>query len=292
MNLELKHVDLKDVRLAYFESDRSESNDRVLLFVHGLACHARSWDATLKLFDQPERIIAVELRGHGRSEKKGPYSWKQFGDDLQAFIEALNLTSIVGVGHSMGGHSLLQAAGQLPNRFASLLLLEPVVFEPLVYERAKTLRLFDSPEEHPIARRRNQWASPEEWMQIVSEKMPFKLWDPDVRWDHCQHGLMRTDSGDYELRCPPLVEAEAAMNRADTDIHPFLPNITVPATVIRGKIAQGLRHPMDNIHSCTWPNLAHSLLHGQDHHFPELTHFIPMQRPDLVAQELQKLIQN
>lgn len=291
MNLELKYVDLEDVRLAYFETEGRNSSDDVILFVHGLACHARCWDATLKLLDRPERIIAVELRGHGRSEKKRPYSWKQFGDDLIAFIEALDLTSIVGVGHSMGGHSILQTAAQLQGRFTSLLLLEPVVFEPLVYERAKSLRLFDSPEEHPIARRRNQWRSPEEWMEIVSEKMPFKLWDPDVLRDHCQFGLMQSDSGVYELRCPPLVEAEAAMNRADTDIHPFLPNINVPTTVIRGKIAQGLRHPMDNIHSCTWPNLAHSLLHGQDQHFPELTHFIPMQRPSLVAQELKELLQ-
>lgn len=292
MNLELKHVDLKDVRLAYFETGRSNSNDGVILFVHGLSCHARCWDATLKLLNRPERIIAVELRGHGRSEKKRPYSWKQFGDDLQAFIQALELTSIVGVGHSMGGHLLLQAAGRLPSRFASLLLLEPVVFEPHVYERSKSFRLFDSPEEHPIARRRNQWGSPEEWMQIVSEKMPFKLWAPDVLWDHCRFGLVQTDSGDYELRCPPLVEAEAAVKSADTDIHPFLPNISVPTTVIRGKIAQGLKHPMDNIHSCTWPNLAHSLLHGRDQHCPELTHFIPMQRPALVAQQLQDLLQN
>lgn len=129
-------------------------------------------------------------------------------------------------------------------------------------------------------------------MEIVSEKMPFKLWEPDVLWDHCRFGLVQTDSGTYELRCPPLVEAEAAMNRADTDIHPFLPNINVPATVIRGKAARGLRHPMDNIHSCTWPNLAHSLLHGVDQHFPELTHFIPMQRPSLVARELEKLLLN
>ena len=290
LNLDLKYISLGDVRLAYFESDPSNSNNGVILCVHGLACHARCWDSMLKLLENPGRVIAIELRGHGRSENKRPYGWKQFGKDLLKFIEVLDLKSIVAVGHSMGGHAILQVAGQIPERFSSLLLLEPVVFEPIVYERVKSLNIFDSPEEHPIARRRNHWDSPEEWMQVVRGKMPFKLWDPEVLWDHCRFGLTPTDAGAFELSCPPLVEAEAAMNRADTNIHPYLTNIHVPATVIRGKIAHGLRHPMDNIHSCTWPNLAHSLLHGQDQHFPDLTHFIPMESPTLVARQLQKLI--
>lgn len=263
----------------------------MILFVHGLACHARCWDATLKLLDRHERVIAIDLRGHGRSEKKRPYSWAQFGDDLIAFIEVLELKSIVGVGHSLGGHLILQAAGKLPTKFSSLLLLEPVVFEPRVYERAKSIKLFDSPEEHPFARRRNQWQSPEEWMQTIRKKTPFNLWEPSVLWDHCRFGLTLTESGNYELSCPPLVEAEASINSAGTDIHAFLPNINVPVIVIRGKTTEGLRHPLDNIHSCTWPNLAHSLLHGRDRYFPDLTHFIPMQRPGLVVQQLKELLQ-
>ena len=74
------------------------------------------------------------MRGHGRSEKMGPYSWDRFGTDLLKFCEAVNLCNAVGVGHSMGGYCVTQVAAQNNSFFKQLLLVDPVIMEPSVYK--------------------------------------------------------------------------------------------------------------------------------------------------------------
>lgn len=286
MDFHLKYIDAHGIRLAYFETEERTPSNKTLLLVHGLGCHARSWDATLELLKPSQRTICVELRGHGRSEKRKPYRWDQFGKDLCSFIQVMDLNSIVAVGHSLGGHALIQAAALLTSRFWALVLLEPVVFNPIAYSDAAYPKMFGSPEEHPYAKRRLLWNSMEEWMEFIKVRNPFKLWDFAVLQDHCKYGIEPADNGQFKLCCPPLVEAEASIHTTDTNVHPLLPSVRVPTTVVRAKSAPGFRHPKDTIHSVTWPQLAENLPQGTDKQLDEVSHFIPMQRPDVVASEL------
>lgn len=286
MNFLLEFTDVNGIQLAFFKNEVGSQQSQTILCVHGLGCHGRLWDSVLKGISTTRPSFCIELRGHGRSEKRGPYSWSQFGRDLCSFIEKLELTSIVGVGHSMGGHLLLQAAAVLTDRFDGLVLLDPVVFQPRAYLNARHTKIFHSPEEHPYARRKNLWSSANEWFEAIKNRDPFKLWNTEVLRDHCNFGLEPAPKNLFQLCCPPLVEAEASLNSSDTNIHPMLGLVNVPATVLRAKIAPGFRHPLDNLHSTTWPRLAERLPQGIDKHMPDLTHFIPMQRPDIVAGEV------
>ena len=290
MNLELKHLSINGIKLAYFENEGEDNNSQTILLVHGLAFHARCWDALLRRLNATQRVLCPELRGHGRSEKRGPYNWHQFGRDLCVFIHELDLKSIVAVGHSIGGHILIQAASVLTRRFDALVLLDPVVFSPRTYASSGMTKLFDSPEQHPFARSKAQWKSAQQWFDEVRVKSPFNLWDEEVLWDHCFHGIGPAADGQCPVLCPPLVAAEAALNCVDTNIHPMLPSVNVPTTVVRAKTASGVLHPLDSIHSTTWPELAAELPQGTDRYHPDLSHFLPMQRPDLVVQELRGLL--
>ena len=51
-------------------------------------------------------------------------------DDLTMFVDALDLVDIVGVGHSMGGYCMTRTCAQRPERFRSLLLVDPVILSP------------------------------------------------------------------------------------------------------------------------------------------------------------------
>ncbi len=286
LKLDENYVDVNGIRLAYLERAGTSSRASTILFVHGVACHAHDWDATLRRLDAAHTAICIDIRGHGRSEKTGPYGWSQFGSDLCSFIQELRLTSIVGVGHSMGAHLLLQAASVYSKRFEALLLFEPAVFSPQAYASARQLKLFDSPEEHPFAKRRDEWESPQQWFDAIRNRGPFKLWSEEVLRDHCLHGLEKSENGRFRLCCPPLVEAEASLKCADTDVHNLLSSVNMPVKVFRAKTARGLRHPLDNVHSVTWAQLAQNIAQGSDIHLPELSHFMPMERPDLVAMEL------
>ena len=286
MDLLLKHVDARGIRLAYFETKDQPTTNTTLLLVHGLGCHARSWDSTIKLVNTSHRTICVELRGHGRSEKRTPYRWDQFGKDLCSFIQELDLHSIVAVGHSMGGHALLQTAALLTRRFKALLLLEPTVFHPIAYSDVTNPKLYGSLENHPHDERRYLWSSTTEWMESIKDRIPFKLWDSEVLHDHCKWGLEPADNGQLKLCCPPQVKAEATLYTTHNNIHSLLPSVNVPTTVVRAKSAPVFRHPKDTVHSVTWPQLAENLPQATDKQLDEVSHFIPMQRPDVVAREL------
>lgn len=281
---------VNDVRLTYFKSTEPQPERPTILFVHGVACHARNWDATIRRLDTSVPIVCIELRGHGRSQNKGPYGWGQFGSDLCAFIQSLNLSAIIGVGHSMGGHLLLQAASVMTKKFRTLFLFEPAVFAPAAYISSQQVKLFDSPAEHPFSRRRAVWDSPNAWLEKIRDRTPFNLWTDEALLDHCEHGLEYKNDGQFQLRCPPIVEAEASLACADTNVHSLLTSVEIPVNIYRAKIAAGFRHPMDNVHSVTWPGLVANLPFGSDTHLSDLSHFIPMERPDLVAIELSKYL--
>src|SRR4051794_4908927 len=81
-----------------------------LLFAHATGFHGRCWDQVIRRLPG-RRAIALDFRGHGRSSKpEPPYPWREFGEDLAEVARQLDLRDAVGVGHSMGGHSIVLAA--------------------------------------------------------------------------------------------------------------------------------------------------------------------------------------
>ena len=76
-----------------------------------------------------EMCIRDSFRGHGRSAKpEPPYGWEDFGEDLVALVSHLELQDAIGVGHSMGGHSVIYTALHANrNVFAKMLLVDPVI---------------------------------------------------------------------------------------------------------------------------------------------------------------------
>jgi pimeloyl-ACP methyl ester carboxylesterase len=72
------------------------------------------------------RVIAVDMRGHGESEKPAQgYRIGQLAADLADLIEALDLRDLVALGHSMGSSviwSYLEAYG--PGRLAGMIVVD------------------------------------------------------------------------------------------------------------------------------------------------------------------------
>jgi len=73
-----------------------------LLFLHGWAMCSRVWKYQLKWFAREYQVIALDLRGHGRSEgPDGDYSFLSLSQDLIQFIEGLRLERLTLVGWSL-----------------------------------------------------------------------------------------------------------------------------------------------------------------------------------------------
>jgi pimeloyl-ACP methyl ester carboxylesterase len=253
-----------------------------ILFAHANGFHARCWDQVIAYLPG-RRCLAVDLRGHGRSDKPAPpYPWRAFAEDLVRLGEALSLQGAIGVGHSVGGYATALAAALTPGMFAALLLVDPVILAREAYGVPFTGGEF-------AARRRNTWESPEAMIERFRHRAPFNHWRPEVLNDYCQHGLLPGPEGaGYVLACPPAIEAAIYAGATEVPIYEELARIEVPTVVLRG-------HPythgaQDLAGSPTAPDLATYLPHGRDVPLVNHSHFIPMEAPSLVANAILDLI--
>jgi pimeloyl-ACP methyl ester carboxylesterase len=99
-----------EVTNLFFEAGGSGSP--TLLLLHGLGANSAVWHGLLPIIAArwPGRWVAPDLRGHGRSFERGPYSFGTHAADV-AGLFAPN-ESVVCLGHSMGGVvALLLASG-------------------------------------------------------------------------------------------------------------------------------------------------------------------------------------
>ena len=76
----------------------------VLLLLHGVAATADlNWFACFDELRGSFRVLAPDLRGHGRGVRATKFDLEQCVDDVAALIDALDLDPVIAVGYSMGG---------------------------------------------------------------------------------------------------------------------------------------------------------------------------------------------
>ena len=270
-----RFFDLDGVRLAVFE--RAGAEPPVFL-THATGFHARCWNQTVAQIPE-RRAIAFDMRGHGLSSKpEPPYHWRQFGEDTANLVRQLKLHGATGVGHSMGGHSLALAAALVPDAFAELILVDPVIMPRALYTGRPR-------ETHYARRRRNHWESPDEMFDRFKDRPPFRDWDKAVLRDYCNYGLVLDVTGHgYVLACPPDVEGSIyeASTLNDANIYDEIGKIEAPVTLIRAPRFMPADGPMDMSASLTAPDLATHFRRSRDIEVPH-SHFIPMENPALIA---------
>lgn len=245
-----------------------------LVFAHATGFHGRVWDAIIARF--PEHPAhAIDLRGHGQTGGGPVEDWRVLAQDVAAFLAQAGISGAVGIGHSMGAHTLLQVAADNPGRFARLVLFDPVILAPEFYAPSEPLYSADNP--HPAIRRKRDFASPEAMIERFRERDPYNLFDPRVFEDYCRHGLVPAPSGEgMELACAPEDEASVyASSRSNPGILEAAKHVAIPVLVVRA-----LHTTLNDFKSSpTWPELAKVLPQGTDLYRPDMTHFHPFQDP-------------
>ncbi len=97
-----------------------------VLLLHGLMGRASHWATTARWLSARSRAIALDQRGHGRSDKPadGPFDRDAYVADAEAVIEQLDLAPVVLVGHSMGALTAWQLAARRPDLVRGLLICD------------------------------------------------------------------------------------------------------------------------------------------------------------------------
>ena len=102
---------------------------RPVVLVHAWGLNSHMWNAQLPpLLDAGLRVIAIDQRGHGRSDRPTTgYELDTLSGDVLSVLDALDLQDVVLVGQSMGGTVVAHAAGGLGSeRIAKVVLSAPI----------------------------------------------------------------------------------------------------------------------------------------------------------------------
>lgn len=92
----------------YLEAGSSKLS---LIFIHGWCINSSYWEDAIRFFSKDYRVLALDLPGFGKSTAtRDTWSIEAYGKDIIAFIDALKLTEVILVGHSMSGEISLEAA--------------------------------------------------------------------------------------------------------------------------------------------------------------------------------------
>jgi pimeloyl-ACP methyl ester carboxylesterase len=124
----MKHLTRDGVRLAYEESG---SGSPPIVLVHGWTCNHTYFSPQQEHFSKRHRVIAVDLRGHGESDKPhGSYAITQLADDIAWLCRELRVEKPVVIGHSMGGMAALELAVRHPDLAAAIVVCDSPMAMP------------------------------------------------------------------------------------------------------------------------------------------------------------------
>ncbi|MFP5365043.1 MAG: alpha/beta hydrolase [Thermoleophilia bacterium] len=126
-------------------TDEGEGTPVVLL--HGLTASRRYVVMGSSALQRGgHRVVSYDARGHGASSPapaSGDYSYADLCADLVAVLDALAIDRAVLAGVSMGAHTCLRLALELPERVAAIVAITPG-FDPAQYADAQRLARWDA----------------------------------------------------------------------------------------------------------------------------------------------------
>ena len=243
-----------------------------IVLVHGGAAHAHWWSHIAPAFLPDFRVVAIDLSGHGDSDRREQYSLDTWTDEVVAVIDACDFAGDpVVVGHSMGGFVTIAAAARHNDRLGGAIIIDsPVVkVDPEVEQARRTndfakAKVYDDPE-IPIAKFRTIPAQ-EHYLPYVKDhvarnslrRLDDGRWgwkfDPtvfiprrndaasylaDVRCRvallRCEHGLVTADIGDYMYE--QLGRVAPVIELPTAGHHPMLDVPLILVTALRALLA-------------------------------------------------------
>jgi pimeloyl-ACP methyl ester carboxylesterase len=116
------------VKLAYEETG---AGSPPVVLVHGWTCNHTYFAPQRDHLAERHRVVAVDLRGHGRSDGgKAPYTIAGFADDVAWLCAEIGVRKPVVVGHSMGGMTAVELASRHPDLPAAIVVCDSPIAAP------------------------------------------------------------------------------------------------------------------------------------------------------------------
>ena len=254
-----------------------------VIFSHANGFNGRTYRSILGPLATSLRLLAIDLRGHGATTLptviEGRDGWVEFRDDLLALLVAVTEAPVVLAGHSMGGTSSLMAAAADPQRVKALALFDPVVV-PIAMQRGPAM--LDNPLLRGALRRRATFPSKPAVIEAYRGRGAFRTWSEEQLADYVEAGFRDAGTGEVTLACAPGWEA-SNFGAHNYDAWAAFRESRCPIRILRAEVASTFR--LEG-HEAELADLGRVTAET----VPGTSHFLPMERPDLVRQTLAEVV--
>jgi len=284
------------VAVHHLTDDDGTTHTRLpVVFCHATGFHGRVWqpvaDALAARFD----CWAIDFRGHGdtRIPADGPIEWTRFAVDLLAAVRHIAATRsaagsstastdgypahdsavppMYAVGHSMGGAAIALAELANPGTFSRAYLFEPILY-PTTTANTKQNALSEG------ARRRTEvFDSLEHARRRYGSRPPLGRLDPRSLDEYVDHGFDEVEGG-VRLKCRRQLEARI-FEHSQNGAFERLPEIKTHVVVAAGG---------DPGAASFAPAAVAEFATAELHIDENLSHFGPMEQPDLIASRIER----
>jgi 3-oxoadipate enol-lactonase len=251
------------VSLFYRLFSTGPSNDLPwVVLIHSLALDSSVWHGVIADLVRSARILAIDCRGHGRSERvQGPYTVDMFGDDIADVMNHLGVSKALIAGCSMGGCVAQALAARHAGLVSGLVLIDTTAWygegAPETWQKRANAARTDG----------------------LSSLGPFQAtrWFGDEfrarnakRVDDIMAIFVKNDIECYAATCKMLGEA---------DLRPQLSFICVPTSVIVGE--EDYATPIVSAR-----NLQELIKGATLKIVPKARHLTPIEVPEVICEEI------
>ncbi|MBY0563353.1 MAG: alpha/beta hydrolase [Hyphomonadaceae bacterium] len=258
-----------------------------IVFLHATGFNARTYRALLQPLGDSFHVLAIDFRGHGRTELPaklfGYDSWRPHRDDVIALIERHFTAPVTLAGHSLGGTVGLLVAGKRPDLTAGLALIDPVILPPAAYAYFQMplgplLSRWTMPIARVAGKRRPRFADRVEAVAAYKGRGVFAAFTDEMLEDYAVDGFVE-DGGGVRLVCTPAYE-RATFAAQRNDVWGALRKVTDPLVLLRAERESTI--PIAAMHrfAAIKPDARIATVEGAGH-------MLPMERPDRVRSAIE-----
>jgi pimeloyl-ACP methyl ester carboxylesterase len=258
-------VNVSGTTLHYAEQGRGP---KTLVLVHGFPLDSRMWDGQREALADAARVIAVDLKGFGKSNSNEPFTINSQAQTLHEALAQINALPCILCGLSMGGYIALAFARKFPKDLQALMLVDTRAEGDTTEGKANRDKMIE------LVRKDGSTA--------VADQMMGKMLSPDTVQHRPQ--VVR-ELRDIMENCPPRTIENALVALRDRDDQTsLLPSIAVPTLILVGQddaitppaVAEAMHHSI--------PNSQLQIIQGAGH-------MSPMEQPEQVTQAMRRFVQ-